>query len=243
MTIAAPDFRRCLAASLALHAAFVLMGRFGFAFRPGPSTVEIDLTSPFIGTGPARRAAPKRATPQAKAPAAPVEKPLPQDVPKPVEPPKDWTLPGKDTKAVVAPPPEQPPVTQGGEAGGEGTSHLAGGEGGRDPYGEIDGTGDGGRPAGYLDPRLLNRDEVLRNLRKYYPERERVAGNQGLVIVDIHLGIDGAISDVKVFQSAGPLFDKAATQVSRLMRFSPAMSDRGPVRVKIRRKMQFSLTD
>jgi TonB family protein len=154
--------------------------------------VEIDLTSPFIGDGPAHRAAPKRLIPAAKLPAAPVEAPLPPEPPKPVvqEPPKNWT------------------------------------------------------PVGTVRPKLLNRDEVLRNLRKYYPERERILGHEGLVIVDIHLGADGSVGGVDVIQSASPLFDAAAIKVAGIMRFSPAQTpDGAAVASKVRERMQFKLTD
>jgi TonB family protein len=242
----APDFRYCLAASVALHLAFVAFRGLHFAPPAAETPVEIDLTSPFIGDGPAHRAAPKRLIPAAKLPPAPVEAPLPPTPPKPVEqqPPKNWTLPGPDTQKLIPPKPETPPPTQGGVVNGEGTSHLQGGSGQGDPYGAVNGHGHGGAPAGMMRPKLLNRDEVLRNLRKYYPERERLAGHEGLVIVDIHLGADGSIGGVDVIQSASVLFDAAAVKVAHIMRFSPAQTpDGAAVPSKVRERMQFKLTD
>lgn len=242
----APDFRYCVAASVALHLGFVGLRGLHFS-APAPETpVEIDLTSPFIGDGPAHRAAPKRLIPTAKLPAAPVEAPLPPVPPTPAvqEPPKNWTLPGPDTKKLIPPKPEEPPPTQGGAVNGNGTSHLPGGSGEGDPYGAVNGHGHGGAPAGTVRPKLLNRDEVLANLRKFYPERERLAGHEGLVIVDIHLGADGAIGAVEVVQSASPLFDAAAMKVANIMRFSPAQTPDGAAAPsKVRERMQFKLTD
>ena len=239
----APDFRFCLLASAALHAGFFL---FSFARLPSfapAGSVEIDLTSPFLGSGPARRAAPKRLIPEAKRPPAPVEQPLPPQVETPREVPKQWTLPGPETKTILPPKAEEPPLTQGGAVDGTGTSHLPGGSGGGDPFGAINGRGDGGSPAGVIRPRLLNLDEVLANLRKYYPERERIANHEGTVVVDIHIGVDGSIAGVDVLQSAGRLFDAAAVKVARLMRFEPARTAAGPVAAKVRKTMQFKLED
>lgn len=242
MRVAAPDFRNCLAASFILHSGFFMIGHLRMPDLSRAPVVEIDLTSPFIGSGPAHRAAPKRLIPQAKAPAAPVEQPLPPKAVVPVEPPKDWTLPGKDTKTFLPPPPEVVPVTKGGTVDGAGTSHLPGGSGPGDPYGDPNAHGTGGSPD-IVRPKLLNLDEVLANLRKFYPERERMAGHEGTVVVDIHVGSDGAIGGVDVFQPASPLFDKAAVQVAKLMRFSPARAASGPVAAKVRKTMKFSLTD
>ena len=205
--------------------------------------MEIDLTSPFVGDGPAHRAAPKRLIPQAKLPPAPVEQPLPPKVAPAKEAPKQWTLPGPQTEKLLPPKPEEPPATQGGVKDGMGTSHLPGGSGEGDPYGEIDGTGHGGSPAGVELPKLLNRDDVLANLRRFYPERERFAGHEGKVIIVIHIDVAGSVSGVDVLQSAGPLFDAAAQKVAAIMKFSPARRLSGPAASKIRQAMQFKLTD
>lgn len=238
-----PDFRKCLAASFALHAAFMLVRGFGFGGGALPDPREIDLTMPFIGSGAPKLAAPKRLTPGAKLPAAPVSEPLPPQPVKEPEKPKDWALPGPQTTKTVAPEPEAPQATQGGTKDGEGISPLVGGKGAGFGYGVPDGTMTPGAPADVVRPKLLNKDEVLRNLRKFYPERERLAGNEGKVLVDIHLDAAGGIKSVDVIQSAGPLFDKAALEVTKIMRFSPASTPAGPAAAKVRIPMQFSLTD
>lgn len=241
--LAAPDFRACLLASAVLHAGLFLIRSGALPDFPIGQPLEIDLTSPFVGDGPARRAAPKRLIPGAKLPAAPVEQPLPPKVDATQEPPKQWTLPGPETQVLVPPKAEEPPATQGGTAQGTGTSHLPGGSGEGDPYGVVGGRGHGGSPAGVTRPRLLNKDDVLANLTKFYPLRERLAGNEGKVIVEMHIDADGKVAAVDVLQSAGPLFDKAAVEVANLMKFAPARTPAGPVAAKIRQPMQFTLTN
>ena len=241
--ISAPDFKKCLLASLALHAGFMLLRGFG---PHGPQAVvpgEIDLTFPFVGNGPPKLAAPKRLIKGAVLPAAPVEQPLPPQPVKPPEPPKDWVMPGKETQKVIAPQPEVPPATKGGAENGTGISPILGGSGPGFPYGVPNGSMTPGAPAGVVRPKLLNRDEVLANLRKFYPERERYADHEGTVVVDIHLSAEGAITAVEVFQSASPLFDAAAIKVAHLMRYEPARTPQGPVAAKVRQTMQFKLQD
>lgn len=242
----APDYRYCLAASVVLHFAFFAFPGLHWNSAPADDTVEIDFTYPFEGHGPPKLGAPKKLIPTAKLPPAPAPEPIKPEPPKPAtpEPPKNWVLPGPQTTTVVPPKPEAPPPTQGGAPEGTGTSPLPGGRGEGFDYGVPNGTMRPGYPAGMVKPRLLNRDEVLANLRRYYPERERLAGHEGLVVVDLHLGVDGEVGDVDVIQSASPLFDAAAIKVAHLMRFSPARTPDGQaVAAKMRERMQFKLTD
>jgi TonB family protein len=238
-----PDYRKCLAASAALHA-FLLFFRALLPSASAPTDRYIDLTMPFVGSGPPKLAAPKRLIPEAKLPPAPVPEPLPPEPVKPKEQPKDWALPGPETKKTVAPEPEAPPPTQGGAKDGDGISPLTGGKGQGFAYGVPNGTMTPGAPADVVRPKLLNKDEVLKNLRKFYPERERVAGHEAKVIVDLYIEPDGTISKAEVLQSGGILFDRAALEVTKIMRFAPARDGGGAaVGAKVRIPMQFSLTD
>jgi len=119
---------------------------------------------------------------------------------------------------------------------------MTGGAGKGANYGTPQGGGNGGADLIRL-PRLLNRDEVMANLRRFYPESERIAGHEGTVLVNIHIGVDGAVWKVDVVQSAGPAFDEAARKVAAIMKFSPALSKDGPVAVVIRQRMIFQLKD
>jgi protein TonB len=239
-----PDFRKCLGASLALHVFFLFFRGFSWNSVPPVDPREIDLTMPFIGSGPPKLAAPKKLIPEAKLPAAPVPEPIVEKPPlvKP-QAPKEWALPGPNTTKTVAPEPEAPPPTKGGAVDGTGISPLLGGKGDGFAYGVPNGSMTPGAPADVVRPKLLNKDEVLRQLRKFYPERERQAGREGKVIVDIHISAEGAIAGAEVLQSAGPNFDKAALEVTKIMKFSPARTPQGNVAAKVRIPMEFSLTD
>lgn len=208
-----------------------------------PPEFEIEIISPVLGTGPAKLGAPKAfvpGVPAIKNVTEPQLKPK-EPVVKPPEPPKEWTLPGPQTKTVE--PEAAPQTTPGGEVGGTGTAAKTGGSGEGSDEGVPGGTGDGGTPLSAM-PRLLNKDEILALLRRFYPESERRAGREGDVVVAIHIGRDGNVSSVDVMRSAGPAFDEAAKKVAALMRFSPAISLGGqPVAVKAPQQMQFRLKD
>ena len=90
-------------------------------------------------------------------------------------------------------------------------------------------------------PRLLNRDELLANLRRFYPESERRAGREGSVLATLHIGVDGRVDPVEIAQSAGTAFDAAAKEVAKRMKFSPAIGRNGPVPVKLNQAIIFRL--
>lgn len=231
-------YKRCLAASAGLHALLLIAGRGLPPMRVPPPTMEIDLTSPFPGDGPAKLGRPKPKVPDA--PAAPPKPAQPDEVLPPVpQRTPEWALPGPETRKVQ---PQAPLPTPGGAEGGTGTSPLDGGVGDGADYGSKHGLGTGGSPP-IERPKLLNLDEVLRNLRRFYPESERRAGREGAVRVNIHIGSDGSITGVDVAASGGAAFDEAAEKVARLMRFAPARSQAGPVAVVIGQDMVFRLTD
>lgn len=208
-----------------------------------PPEFEVEIISPILGTGPAKLGAPKAFVPGIAAfknVTEPVLK-TKEPVVKPVEPPKDWTLPGPSTKVIEQAP--APVSTPGGEVGGTGTAAKTGGSGEGSDEGVPGGTGDGGTPLSAM-PKLLNKDEILGLLRRFYPEAERRAGREGDVVVAIHIGRGGAVSSVDVLRGAGPAFDEAAQKVGMLMKFTPAISLGGqPIAVKLPQQVQFRLKD
>jgi protein TonB len=238
-----PDlFQKCLAASFALHVGLVVGGMLYRRMTP-PLPVEVDLEAflPRLGTGAAKLAAPKREVPGAKGLPKPAEDPVP---PQPVpEPPKekDWVAAGDHTKVLEKLP--DPPATPGGAPDGTGIAAKTGGSGDGLPYGVPSGTGDGGVPLRKL-PVLLNRGELLANLRRFYPEVERRAGREGSVRVKLHIGSDGKVEPVEIAFSGGTAFDIAAREVGRRMRFSPAIGlDGRPVPVALPQDILFRLED
>ena len=117
----APPPARSFALSFAVHAgllalALLLPRMLGMLSFSPPPPMEIEITSPFLGDGPAKLGAPKPFTPgvpakiNSTAETPPVPTPLPPKAPeKAPEPPKDWVLPGPSTKVLEAPPPGLPP--------------------------------------------------------------------------------------------------------------------------------------
>ncbi|MDE1975915.1 MAG: TonB family protein [Elusimicrobia bacterium] len=233
-------FRNCVLASAAIHAG--LAGLLIFLYlRVPPAPVEIDLTHfSFLGTGPAKLGAPKASAKHAKPgpalPAVPVKpvKPIPTPSPAMKTEPKP--------KPVPPPPPPPTTATPGGAKSGTGASPMTGGAGKGANYGTPQGGGNGGADLVRM-PSLLNRDEVLANLQRLYPESERRAGREGTVLVNLHIGADGSVWKVDVVQSAGPAFDAAAKKAAAIMKFLPALSRAGPVAVVIRQEMIFRLKD
>ncbi|MBI4396733.1 MAG: energy transducer TonB [Elusimicrobia bacterium] len=221
-----PPFETGVLLSLLLHVALWQ----GFAlkryFEKGSpdSSIEIDLTRPFRLTHDpslARRA-------KVSGTGAPlVTSPKPVTAPAPAvpqTPPKDWVLPGPDTTELEKP-------SDGDEASPTGLGGLG------------DGTGTGEVDWVYLTtlPRMLNRDDLVKNLRRFYPESERLAGREGLVVIDVHIDSEGIVRTVDIIQTAGNLFDEAARKVIHEARFSPAKAGDKSVAVKIRQTIAFQL--
>ncbi len=239
-----PPFKRSLGMSAGMHALFfaALWILPHLSWKTDPP-FEVEITSPFLGDGPAKLGAPK-----AFVPGVPAKINVTPDIPIPVAPvpkapeqPKDWTLPGPSTKIIETPTP--PVATPGGAVGGTGTAAKTGGSGEGSDDGVPGGTGHGGTPLKEL-PRLLNLAEVLAGMKRLYPESERQAGREGAVVITIHLGVDGLVSSADIMRTAGPAFDEAAKKVGALMRFSPAIGLNGkPVPVRMPQEVRFRLTD
>jgi TonB family protein len=153
----------------------------------------------------------------------------------------DWTLPTANTKVLVAPTDFANPLSKStapstgtGEVEGESSGPGGLGTGGE---GEVDWV--------YLTerPRLLNRAELIKNLRRFYPEQERLAGREGHVVAFVHLNRNGDVSNVDIGASAGALFDAAAKKVLSLARFSPARAGDHVVAVKFSQPIDFVLEE
>ncbi len=243
-------FEKSLAASFALHAGFFLIGGklpFASLNQPLPPPVEIDLTQP-PGTGPMKLGAPKRLTPNAPpGPALPAPEPIPIKEDKPTEvkpvapPPSDWTLPGPKTQETAKA--AEPAATPGGTIDGTGTAAKLGGSGDGSNEGVPGGTGTGAGGTVDVNPKLLNRDEIITNRRRFYPENERQAGREATVVVDLHISADGAVTAVDIVSTGGMSFDRAAREIARFMKFSPARVKGGAVAVKIRQAIPFKLEE
>ena len=77
-----------------------------------------------------------------------------------------------------------------------------------------------------------------------YPEKARLAGVQGRVLLDLIVERDGSVSDVTVLRSVDPELDAEAVRVCKMMpKFMPAVNAETdePIRVKYTLPVTFRL--
>ncbi|MBL8022951.1 MAG: energy transducer TonB [Elusimicrobia bacterium] len=243
----APPFRLGIEISLLVHGVlfWALVHRTGgMDFNLSwakPDLIEVDLTRPYRLTSDPRKAF-KSPNPGTGAPR--VEKPTPG-------PFKagggvamkgtDWTLPTPATKILEQPTDFGNPLSK-STAPSTGTGTV---EGESQGLGGLGTGGEGEVDWVYLTehPRLLNRAELVKNIRRFYPEAEWRAGREGRVVAHIHLNKNGGVSGVDIGTSAGVLFDEAAKKVLSLAAFSPARAGDRAVAVKISLPIDFQLEE
>jgi TonB family protein len=74
-------------------------------------------------------------------------------------------------------------------------------------------------------PRLLNSEEIRALLQRDYPAALREARVEGVVVIWAYVDIEGKVGKAHVQQSSGfAAMDRAALDVAREMRFSPALN-------------------
>lgn len=110
----------------------------------------------------------------------------------------------------------------GGSAGTGGPGGPGGGVGPGNASGTGNGNGTGSGPT--RGPRLVD------GARPEYPEGARAKGREGTVKIQILVGIDGRVEDVRLAASSGYAeLDQAAQSAVRSWRFSPALQKGLPV--------------
>lgn len=204
------------------------------------SALELDLTRPFRITddpSKAHRALnPGAGAPVVQTPTLEAGKGLiggaEDATPDAKGPAKDWVLPTEQTKVL------ETPAT--GEAAGrpDGAGEGAG-------LGGLGGVGDGEVDWVYLTtlPRLLNRERLMRDIQRFYPPEERAAGQEGWVVLDVHIDGDGRVVRVGVSDATAKSFEEAARRVLSQARFSPAKAGDKRVPVKIPWTIEFKLDE
>ena len=73
-----------------------------------------------------------------------------------------------------------------------------------------------------------------------YPPTARAAGIQGVIILELTIGEDGAVSDARVLRSI-PLLDQAALDAVRQWRYEPTLLNGVPTRAIMTATVNFSL--
>jgi TonB family protein len=88
----------------------------------------------------------------------------------------------------------------------------------------------------------LTRAPTLRtSVEPVFPASALDAGVGAQVVMALDLGADGAVTDAKVLQSAGPDFDAAALAAARQLVFTPAEVDGQPAPVRIQFTSNFTV--
>lgn len=80
---------------------------------------------------------------------------------------------------------------------------------------------------------------LIKQVDPVYPASLTDAGVGGTVVMEIDIGVDGKVMEVKVIQSAGPEFDAAAVDAAKQLEFTPAEFDGKPTPVRIQYSSNF----
>ncbi|MCO5106492.1 MAG: TonB family protein [Burkholderiaceae bacterium] len=232
--------------ALALHA-LVIAGVLALAVAP-PATrplepVQVVLLVPPEPLPVARQPAPPAREPDAAQPAAeplrspPTEvKPPPKTArarPRPAPPPEAAPAPAAPAAPVVQPAPApaqaSPPPTAITAAPAAGPADVA------PARGHAQAPSIAARSAGASTaPQARSAPHVdatwSGNTPPPYPGMARRMGDQGEVRLDVHVGVDGRVTEVRLRQSSGStLLDRTAIETVKKWRFKPATVDGQPV--------------
>lgn len=82
---------------------------------------------------------------------------------------------------------------------------------------------------------------LLKQVEAAFPPEMLDAGQGGRVVMEVDLGADGSVTNVRVVESAGPAFDMAAVAAVRQFTFSPAEVDGAPAPVRLQYAYEFFL--
>jgi TonB family protein len=182
----------------------------------------------------------------------PVPEPVPVQVPEPVA-----TLtpaPAPPQEAAPQPVPAAPPAVSGpadaeqtGELGSSPSSDDTSGQGlaTLQPVGTGSGTGAGGTGAGGgTNGRVDTHPSLERAIKPNYPIGSRRRGEEGTVIIDVTVAVDGRAAKTALVSSCGfPELDSAAERAAGHARFKPGTRDGKPVESAARLTLIFRLRD
>jgi TonB family protein len=93
-------------------------------------------------------------------------------------------------------------------------------------------------PQGRLPSAGLGSPRKIHDVRPVWPEEARRAGVQGTVIVELTIGIDGAVADVRILRGF-PLLDRAALECVRQWRYEPTLLNGQPIPMRITATVTF----
>lgn len=74
-----------------------------------------------------------------------------------------------------------------------------------------------------------------------YPNRAKELGIEGILLIEIIIGLKGRVESVEILKSPHPSFSTAARKAVRKWRFDPAKNKGVPVRIRARKEFEFQL--
>jgi TonB family protein len=81
---------------------------------------------------------------------------------------------------------------------------------------------------------------LLHRVEPEYPETARQQNIQGTVVLEVHIGVDGAVQDIRV-GSGPPLLAQAASEAVKQWKFRPRLVNGSPVEMQTRITLNFRL--
>jgi TonB family protein len=91
-----------------------------------------------------------------------------------------------------------------------------------------------------VEPSISNGKELKQVLHRVYPSGYRDTGLDVTTILWVYVGSDGSVGASEVLKTSGyDVFDRAAEQVAKSMRFTPALRGDEPVAVWINQAIHF----
>jgi TonB family protein len=103
------------------------------------------------------------------------------------------------------------------------------------------GEADAGAPAADAGALADGPPRVLRFAEAEYPEEEQRAGREASVMLELTVNVEGRAQDVRVVESAGAAFDRAAIEAVQRFEFAPATQGGQRVAATIRYRYRFRL--
>lgn len=210
-------------------------GGGGLRHRTPPQKAELKgddhLSSPVVA-----QETPKPAPPEpAKQPEPKVEEPKPV-----VAPIAERAADQRDKVGVLENAPAQSDSHGSGVGGGAGTgagTGIGGGQGSGIGPGSGGGTGGGPyRPGSGIEPPRL-----LREVKPSYTDEARRQNIAGEVVLEIVVGENGSVRDVRIVRALGYGLDERAIAAVRQWRFAPARRLGAPVSVMVEVAVEFAL--
>ena len=86
----------------------------------------------------------------------------------------------------------------------------------------------------------IKEPKKIKDVKPVYPEAAKAAGVQGIVIIEIIIGTDGAVNEAKVLRPV-PELDRAAIDAVMQWKYTPTLLNGEPVKVIMTVTVTFTL--